>query len=292
MPEIIPEKQRLREFLERRGIEISSKRPPTLRCPNPAHLDENPTAIIYENQEVPAVYCPICDPRPPWSVIDVCGMLDNLTDFKEMLNSVRLTLNITEPLPTQKKKEKRQPKKSSPKNFMPFPIEKKEEINREIEKIIARKDWGKRAASWRYHNSSGEVIALDIRFEGGEKKKEVITFWYDGKLKYYGTPVFIYNLQEVLACKKTIIITEGCKCADVAKELKDYVSCTWSGGSGKAHLADWSIFKDRKIIIWPDYDDPGLKAAKKIKKMLPQAEILDIGAYFDDSKRNSTSNKT
>jgi 5S rRNA maturation endonuclease (ribonuclease M5) len=34
--------------------------------------------------------------------------------------------------------------------------------------------------------------------------------------------------------------------------------------------------RNRKVIIWPDYDEPGMKAAIYIKKILPKAEILDV----------------
>jgi hypothetical protein len=221
----------------------------------------------------------------------VAGMLDGLTEYKDMLQAVRDTLNITEPIPSQSKKSK--PKNQPQKNFLPFPVEKKEQINREIEKIIAKKEWGKRVASWKYHNKKSEVVALDIRFEGGEKKKEVITFWYDGKLKWYQAPVFIYNLHELNNNDLPVIIHEGAKCADIGNLMPEFINLSWSGGSGKANLADWSILKGREVFILSDDDQqrygvkhqkagqikpqteqPGYKAALKIQIQLPQAKII------------------
>jgi len=284
----IPEKQKLREFLERRGIEILPKNPPLLRCPSPDHMDEHPSAVLYE-KDTPRVYCPVCDKS--WTVIDVAGMLDGLTEYKDMLQAVRDTLNIIEPIPSQPEKSK--PKNQPQKNFLPFPVDKKADINREIENIISKKEWGKRVASWKYHNTKSEVIALDIRFEGGEKKKEIITFWYDGKLKWYQAPVFIYNLHKLNNNNLPVIIHEGAKCAEKGNVLPDFIHLSWSGGSGKAQMADWSILKDREVFILPDDDrqkysikhqkagqikpqneQPGYKAALKIQLQLPQAKII------------------
>ena len=37
---------------------------------------------------------------------------------------------------------------------------------------------------------------------------------------------------------------------------------SWIGGAGRPHLADWSPVAGRDVIIWPDNDPPGAKAAK------------------------------
>jgi hypothetical protein len=93
------------------------------------------------------------------------------------------------------------------------------------------------------------------------------------------------------------MIHEGAKCADIAQEkMPEWVHLSWSGGSGKADLAKWSMLKDfEDIYILPDDDQkkypenklvnageimppeeqPGLKAALKIKDKLSQAIIIN-----------------
>jgi len=261
-------KHRLREFIEKRGIAISNKN--LLKCPR--HEDNNPSAVFYKqgkNSEFPVVWCPVC--QESLGIFEFAGLLDNVTDFKDKLESVNKTLGIEmqEKIP-EKKKEKKP---------ISLPLEKAKEIYRRdiIEGIAKEKEWGNTiAGTWKYHDKKGDVIALDVRFEGGVKKKEVITFWYDGTLKWYGAPVFIYNLHEVMKSEKPILMCEGAKCSDCANGLDTFVSTSWSGGSAKAHLCDWKIFSDREVYILPDDDEPGQKAAIEIKKQLPHAKIVSI----------------
>lgn len=82
-------KKRLREYLGQRGIEIKKN---ILRCPN--HNDDTPSAVIYDNQDEPTVWCPVCDKS--FDIFEVAGLLDNLSSFPEKLKSVNDTLGNTE----------------------------------------------------------------------------------------------------------------------------------------------------------------------------------------------------
>lgn len=69
----------------------------------------------------------------------------------------------------------------------------------------------------------------------------------------------------------SVLVVEGEKTAEAAKSLfPDYAVVTWSGGCGSVHKSDWSVLKDRNVVIWPDNDQPGLKAAAKITEILNQ----------------------
>lgn len=79
----------------------------------------------------------------------------------------------------------------------------------------------------------------------------------------------------------TVIAVEGEKKADyLASQLAtinpkmDVVA--WPMGANQAHLADWMPIYDRKVIIWPDNDEAGIKAAHDIKGILHTAAILPI----------------
>ena len=68
-----------------------------------------------------------------------------------------------------------------------------------------------------------------------------------------------------------VLIVEGEKTAESAKALfPDHTVVTWSGGCGSVYKSDWSVLKDRNVVIWPDNDQPGLKAAAKITEILNQ----------------------
>ncbi|MGV2432439.1 MAG UNVERIFIED_CONTAM: DUF6371 domain-containing protein [Rickettsiaceae bacterium] len=77
----------------------------------------------------------------------------------------------------------------------------------------------------------------------------------------------IYGLEK-LALHKKILIVEGEKTADIAQELfPEYIVISWLGGSHNASKVDWSKLKNKEIIIWPDNDKPGIKAAFQINSL-------------------------
>lgn len=60
-----------------------------------------------------------------------------------------------------------------------------------------------------------------------------------------------------------VLIVEGEKCAHAAREVMlRYVCLTWAGGSQAVKKTDWTSLEGREeVIIWPDADEPGARAA-------------------------------
>lgn len=288
MPDIKDIKFRLKDYLIIQGVQFDVKKK-TYRCPNPAHNDNDPSAVFYKHgkhADYPVLWCPIC--RETWSVIDVAMMLHGFKDIPETMEHLKSVLNYSE-IPNSST-VKREEKKPEPEIIPVSHADRRKYYNGDyIKKIASEKGWGDVVAVWEYTDKNDMVTALDVRFEN-EGKKTVITWTYNGKLKHYGVEPQIYNLYECLNTDKPILITEGCKCAEISRQLNDFTPCTWSGGSAKAHMIDWSVFKDRKVYILPDNDEPGHKAAADIKKQLPNAVIVkpltdgkgdDIEQYID-----------
>ena len=74
-----------------------------------------------------------------------------------------------------------------------------------------------------------------------------------------------------------MIITEGEKACLAAQHLfPDHVCVTWAGGAKATEHADLTPLRDRKIIIWPDNDLDGHRAASALRDALPQARILQV----------------
>jgi hypothetical protein len=88
----------------------------------------------------------------------------------------------------------------------------------------------------------------------------------------FGNDRPLYGLDQLKANPEaTVLVVEGEKTAEAAKTLfPDHAVVTWSGGCGSVHKSDWSVLKDRNVVIWPDNDQPGLKAAAKITEILNQ----------------------
>ena len=96
--------------------------------------------------------------------------------------------------------------------------------------------------------------------------------WRDGRwvAKGYPAPLPLYGR---LLLRKypngPVLIVEGEKCADVARgTMRSYVVLTWAGGASAVKKSDWTVLADRDVVIWPDADEPGMKAAATIAEIL------------------------
>lgn len=78
-----------------------------------------------------------------------------------------------------------------------------------------------------------------------------------------------------------VVIVEGEKAADAAAKLfyKKYAVTTWSGGSAAVSKTDWTPLKNRNVIVCPDNDEPGKKAAEKIVETLKKIGAATV-AFF------------
>lgn len=92
----------------------------------------------------------------------------------------------------------------------------------------------------------------------------------------------LYGL-ELLAARPeaAVLIVEGEKSAEAAHVLAGhvYVCMTWPNGASAISSADWAPLHGRKVLIWPDADDPGRQAASTIAELLaphcPEVKLLD-----------------
>lgn len=99
----------------------------------------------------------------------------------------------------------------------------------------------------------------------------------------------LYNLDEITNRPTAqIVICEGEKSADAASKLfkNKLVTTTWSAGCNSIDKTDWSpLFNRQKIIIWPDNDAPGIKAAEKIASILYNKGSSDIKIIKPDKSK-------
>jgi len=64
-----------------------------------------------------------------------------------------------------------------------------------------------------------------------------------------------------------ILIVEGEKTADKALEKlpdRDFICMTWPGGASSVSKADWSPLFGREVVVWPDNDEAGFRAANQV----------------------------
>jgi putative DNA primase/helicase len=136
-------------------------------------------------------------------------------------------------------------------------------------------------AQWCYRNAAGEQLFWIQRCNLANGRKFFLhRTWLDGRwhrpsrkdpfTSEWPAPRPLYNLH-LLAAKPdaTVLITEGEKSADAAAALLPTVVCiAWPNGSKAIHRVDWSPLAGRRIILWPDNDDPGREAMAKLAPIL------------------------
>lgn len=153
---------------------------------------------------------------------------------------------------------------------------------------------GEPVAVWEYHTATGELWGLVCRFETAEGK-QVLPYTCHapgasgaasaGGWKWAGfdEPRPLYNLPDILARPEApIIITEGEKAAEAAKRLyKGAVASCWQGGTNAWRKADWGVVAGRRVILWPDADEPGRKAMAEVAGHIAhgcEVQMVDVPA--------------
>jgi DNA primase len=81
-----------------------------------------------------------------------------------------------------------------------------------------------------------------------------------------------------------VLVVEGEKTADAAqRHFPDYVAVTWPGGSNATAKADWGVLVGRRIVLWPDADGPGRKAAAEVARLVASAgaaSVVEVAAAY------------
>jgi len=138
---------------------------------------------------------------------------------------------------------------------------------------------GAPSKAWAYHDADGHIVGYVLRWDfigaDGKADKDFRPVCYcemaDGQRAWRSvgmpTPQPLYGLDRLAQRPEApVLVVEGEKTADAAQRapLCDHVAITWPGGSGAVAKVDWTPLKDRRVVIWPDADEPGKKAAQAV----------------------------
>lgn len=128
-------------------------------------------------------------------------------------------------------------------------------------------------ACWTYRSAAGAVLFHVRRFNkpGGKKDFFPLTFGVlEGRRGWHArhpaSPRPLFRLDELAArADAPVVVCEGEKSAEAAgRLLPARVAVTWPAGSGAVKQADWSALAGRDVLVWPDADAAGAKAAALI----------------------------
>jgi len=116
---------------------------------------------------------------------------------------------------------------------------------------------------WRYSDTF-----MVCRFPG----KKIRPLWWSGSRWTWAAPPAprpLLNLDKLRSNPGTILIVEGEKTADAAARLYPRaVVTTWPSGCKAIDKADWSPLVGRRVILWPDADQPGQQAMDRLAQLL------------------------
>ena len=145
--------------------------------------------------------------------------------------------------------------------------------------------FGSPSKTWCYRNAAGDPLFHIARYDRAGKGKAIIPFSWDGSTwvkKHYPAPRPLYGLELLSrAPNSAILLVEGEKACDAARALMGsiYTVMTWPGGSMATEKTDWKPLEGRRILMWPDADEPGAKAmlniAHRIAPHTAEIKILD-----------------
>ena len=112
------------------------------------------------------------------------------------------------------------------------------------------------------------------RYNGSDSGKKIIyPIYWTGSVFKKGLPSSIKNRPLALFDKdKTVVVVEGEKCMERARAaMPAYSWTTWHGGAGAVKKIDLHDLAGCDVVIWPDNDEPGARAADHIMNILGNA---------------------
>ena len=140
-----------------------------------------------------------------------------------------------------------------------------------LPEALRHKRHGTPSHVWRYLDARGALLHAVCRFDPPGGRKEILPLCCgpDGwRWRGPKAPRPLYRLDALAARPDApVLICEGEKATTAAAALfLDHVPMTWSGGAAATAQADWTPLRGRRVIVWPDADDPGRRAAAAAAK--------------------------
>lgn len=144
--------------------------------------------------------------------------------------------------------------------------------------------------SWTYRDHDGEPLFYIFRYDmpDGTKTFTPLSFSSTGQWvkKQWPAPRPLYNLDKLTRNpNKPVLVVEGEKAADAAEQMQDiYIVTTWPGGVNAINKTDFTPLYNRKLLLWPDGDQPGIKGMAQLASLLRE-HVIEIKIINPD--RNS-----
>jgi putative DNA primase/helicase len=150
--------------------------------------------------------------------------------------------------------------------------------------------FGQPSHRWTYFDGNGEVLGYVARYDPPGERKQIIPWTWDGDawgMGQWPAPRPLYGLQELEARPEAaVLVVEGEKAADAARRFAaPYAVVTWPAGAMAVDKADWTPLNGRKVLLWPDADEPGKTAMQRVAQIIAagavEVKVLDVDGQPD-----------
>ncbi len=134
--------------------------------------------------------------------------------------------------------------------------------------------------TWLFSDAEGRPLGFECRWikpDGKDIRFACLCRHDDGRtewrLKHLPAPRPMYGLDRLArAPLAPVLVVEGAKKVEPATKLfPDHVAVAWPGGAEGVKHVDWAPLQGRAVVVWPDNDDVGRKAAASIAELALKA---------------------
>lgn len=142
---------------------------------------------------------------------------------------------------------------------------------------------------WAYKDAAGDLLGYVARYEkDGAKEYRCWTWGVRGPdapgwaMGHWSKPRPLYGLDKLARRPEAfVLVVEGEKTADAAQELLgQYVVVAWPGGANAWKHVDLEPLRGRRVDLWPDNDEPGIKAMRELQSAIEDAKGLGCRGKF------------
>lgn len=175
-------------------------------------------------------------------------------------------------------------KPNKAKAVIPVPAHALDLLQARVKGKWAVENRGTAVKSWAWRLPTGEAWCCTTRYEKDGKKDVIPHYWGEDEKWHEGDPMpsgrHLYRVDQIVKADSgtRILIVEGEKKASV--KVDGYLLTTWIAGAKAWDKTDWAPLERFAsaglVTIWPDADEPGVKAALAIAKRLPGARVMAI----------------
>jgi putative DNA primase/helicase len=141
----------------------------------------------------------------------------------------------------------------------------------------------------------GSLLGYECRYKGPDGRKEIRMWTYGARgdaaprwgCGHFNVPRPLYGLERLAELPEAQVqVFEGPKKADAGKRLLAGMPClSWTGGAQAWHKHNWRPLKGRKVLLWPDADEPGWTTCEKLAALLSDPKGLACEVRLIDTNR-------